>query len=165
MLTPHASGPRRHGTPRRGSSHPTPVPRGRARIAPDGGTNMRGTTFAAALATGGLLAGAVPARAGDTIRLDLAGSTATHQLLDEGSGADDIQVARGGFHGGHSGGHGGFHGGHSGGHGGVFGGPPLRPPGLSLGPPGVFRRPRGLFRGPPFRPPRLFRRARRRRLR
>jgi hypothetical protein len=82
---------------------------------------MHGKWFAAgALATAGMLALALPARAGDTYRLSIPGRTAdapTLGLVDDGKGADTVSI-RGG-HGGHGGGHGG--GGHGGGHGGFHG--------------------------------------------
>src|SRR5436309_13188192 len=66
-----------------------------------GGTTMR-TRFAVGLATAGLLVwAALPARAGDTVRLDLKGNDGTFRtLVDDGTKAEDIQVARGGGRGG-----------------------------------------------------------------
>src|SRR5438552_215673 len=66
-----------------------------------GGTTMR-TRFAAGLAAAGLLVwAALPARAGDTVRLDLRGKDAAlRTLVDDGTEAEDIQVARGGSRGG-----------------------------------------------------------------
>jgi hypothetical protein len=61
------------------------------------GITMIGKRFAAALVAAGLAAWATPARAGDTIRLDLADDDApVRTLVDDGTGADTIAVGRGG---------------------------------------------------------------------
>jgi hypothetical protein len=59
---------------------------------------MRGKWFAAgALAAVGVLAWAVPSRAGDVVRLNGGRDTPTQHLVDNGQGADTIRTFRGGF--------------------------------------------------------------------
>ncbi|HEY7314793.1 MAG TPA: hypothetical protein VH643_35925 [Gemmataceae bacterium] len=59
---------------------------------------MRGKWFAAGLlAAVGILAWAVPSRAGDVIRLNGVGNAPTQNLVDDGRGADTIRTWRGGF--------------------------------------------------------------------
>jgi hypothetical protein len=91
---------------------------------------MHGKWFAAGvLATAGMLAFALPVRAGDTHRLSIPGRTAgapTLGLVDDGKGADTVNIhgGYGGYHGGHGGyhnGYGGYHGGYGGYHGGYGG--------------------------------------------
>jgi hypothetical protein len=87
-----------------------------------GGMTMRFKWFAVGfLATMGILAWGVPSRADDTIRLNLADGTPTRNLVDDGNGADTINIARGGGHVAFRGGFGGFRGGFGGFRGG-FGG-------------------------------------------
>jgi hypothetical protein len=62
------------------------------------GMSMRGKWFAAGLlAAVGILAWAVPSRAGDVIRLNGVGNAPTQNLVDDGRGADTIRTWRGGF--------------------------------------------------------------------
>lgn len=93
---------------------------------------MFGKWFAAGvLTTAGVLAFALPVRAGDTHRLSLtagAASTPTLSLVDDGKSADTVDVRwGGGFRGGYGGYRGGYgyhggYGGYRGGYGGYYGG-------------------------------------------